>query len=144
MDHPIEWRYPRAPISVPRARARLAAQAREWKLPDDTAETAVLLLSELMTNACRHARVPAGREVWVRCGLRGERLRVEVLDSGRELPVPRAARVLDESGRGLGIVAALAGSWGAYPRECGIGKVVWFELATPSDCGGSIRPAGPS
>ncbi|MFG2987226.1 ATP-binding protein [Streptomyces sp. NPDC048258] len=133
MDHPIEWRYPRAPISVPRARARFAAQAREWKLPDETTETAVLLLSELMANACWHARVPAGREVWVRCGfVAGERLRVEVLDAGRELPVPRVARPLDESGRGLGIVEALAGNWGAYPRECGIGKVVWFELAPPS------------
>ncbi|MFD9335876.1 ATP-binding protein [Streptomyces sp. NPDC060028] len=128
MDHPIEWRYPRAPRSVPHARARLAAQAREWKLPDDTTDTAVLLLSELMANACRHARVPAGREVWVRCLLSGERLRVEVLDAGRELPVPREARPLDESGRGLAIVAALAGAWGAYPRECGIGKAVWFEL----------------
>ncbi|GGZ76880.1 ATP-binding protein [Streptomyces subrutilus] len=143
MDHPIEWRYPRAPISVPRARARLAAQARAWKLPEDTAETAVLLLGELMANACRHVRVP-GREVWVRCLLDGERLRVEVLDAGREMPVVREPRPLAESGRGLAIVAALAGSWGAYPRECGIGKAVWFELATPTDSGGSIRPPGPS
>lgn len=143
MDHPIEWRYPRAPISVPRARARLAAQAREWKLSDETTETAVLLLSELMANACWHARVP-GREVRVRCLFDGERLRVEVLDAERALPVRREARPLAESGRGLGIVAALAGSWGAYPRECGIGKAVWFELATPSDHGGSIRPPRPS
>ncbi|MEV6956613.1 ATP-binding protein [Streptomyces sp. NPDC051183] len=133
MDHPIEWRYPRALRSVPRARARLAAQVREWKLSDDTAETAGLLLGELMANACRHARVPPGREVWVRCLLAGERLRVEVLDAGRELPVLRDARPLAESGRGLAIVAALAGAWGAYPRECGIGKTVWFELATPND-----------
>ncbi|WP_371527520.1 hypothetical protein OG302_16660 [Streptomyces sp. NBC_01283] len=49
------------PRSVGRARSLLSEQARAWKVPDDVADTAVLLLSELMTNAVRHGRVPAGR-----------------------------------------------------------------------------------
>lgn len=129
MDQHIEWRLPRTPRSVGRARALLAAQAREWKIPDDHANSAVLLLSELMTNACRHARVPAGREVWARCILVGEVLRVEVLDANNALPQPRSASSDDESGRGLVLVAALADTWGFEPRPYGIGKAVWFELA---------------
>ncbi|MER5932913.1 ATP-binding protein [Streptomyces sp. NPDC002054] len=128
MDDTIEWHFPRTARSVGRARQVLAAQAKEWKVDEETAGDAVLLLSELVTNAVRHARVPAGREVWVRCH-RGEgRLRVEVLDADGQLPVSRAPGVLGESGRGLGLVAALADAVGAEPREGGIGKTVWFEL----------------
>ncbi|WP_455352791.1 ATP-binding protein [Streptomyces sp. SYSU K217416] len=128
MDQPIEWRLPRTPRSVGRARAFLAGQAREWKVPDDVSDTAVLLLSELMTNACRHARVPPGREVWVRCVVREGALRVEVSDANGTLPQLRHAGPDDESGRGLVLVAALAAAWGAFPRACGIGKTVWFEV----------------
>ncbi|MFD0268682.1 ATP-binding protein [Streptomyces sp. NPDC127106] len=130
MDHTFEYRFVRSPRSVRLARALFTQQVREWKLPEDTVETAVLLVSELMTNACRHARVPVGREVWMRGGWCGERLRVEFLDADRSLPAPRDAAPEDEAGRGLAIVAALAAEWGAYPRDCGIGKVVWFELPT--------------
>ncbi|MCP3819044.1 ATP-binding protein [Streptomyces sp. A3M-1-3] len=132
MNQHIEWRFPRTPRSVGRARALLGAQAREWKVSDELAGTAVLLLSELMTNACRHARVPPGREVWARCGLTDGTLRVEVLDANDVLPQPRSAGPDDESGRGLALVGALADAWGASPRDCGIGKTVWFELAVPA------------
>ncbi|MEV6579102.1 ATP-binding protein [Streptomyces sp. NPDC051582] len=81
------------------------------------------------------ARGPAGREVWMRAEWVDGRLRVEVLDASRELPVRREAAPDDEAGRGLAIVAALAADWGAHPRGCGIGKVVWFELWT-----GARRP----
>ncbi|MFE5767467.1 ATP-binding protein [Streptomyces sp. NPDC056485] len=146
-DQTMECRFVRSPRSVRLARALFAVQAREWKLPDDLAETALLLLSELMTNACRHARVPAGREVWMRAAWEAGRLRVEVLDASRELPVPREAAPGDEAGRGLAIVAALAADWGAHPRGCGIGKVVWFELRTgaqrPRRVGSSMSSAQP-
>ncbi|MET8011411.1 ATP-binding protein [Streptomyces sp. NPDC005271] len=124
----IEWHLPRHPRSVGRARTLLREQARSWKVPEELAETAVLLLSELMTNACQHARVPPGREVRARCVVRDEKLRVEVSDAGDVLPRLRQARPEDESGRGLALIAALADAWDAYPRPCGIGKTVWFEL----------------
>ncbi|MGW7085511.1 ATP-binding protein [Streptomyces sp. NPDC054871] len=125
------WRLPRGPRSVGRARSLLAEQARDWKVPDDVTDTAVLLLSELMTNAVRHGRVSVGREVEARCVLDGGVLRVEVADASDALPCPREAGPDDESGRGLALVELLADTWGSYPRPYGIGKTVWFELALP-------------
>ncbi|MGK5447132.1 ATP-binding protein [Streptomyces radiopugnans] len=55
-------------------------------------------------------------------------LRVEVCDAGDDVPRPRGTSPEDESGRGLALVAALSDAWGAYPRPCGVGKAVWFEL----------------
>ncbi|MEV8017823.1 ATP-binding protein [Streptomyces sp. NPDC086554] len=127
----IEWRLSRDPRSVGRSRSLLAEQARAWKVPDDVADTAVLLLSELMTNAVRHGRVPAGREVGARCVLDGNVFRVEVADASDVLPCPRQAGPDDESGRGLALVELLADAWGSYPRPYGIGKTVWIELALP-------------
>ncbi|MGV9564873.1 ATP-binding protein [Streptomyces sp. NPDC003480] len=124
----IEWRLPRHARSVGRARTLLREQATSWKVPDEVTTTAVLLLSELMTNAYRHARVSPGREMWVRCVLEAGRLRVSVTDANDTLPTPRQASPDDESGRGLALVAALGDMWGAEPRPCGVGKTVWFEL----------------
>lgn len=126
----VEWRLPRHPRSVGRSRALLREQAHAWKLADEATETAVLLLSELVTNSCLHARTPADRQISTRCTLRSRTLRVEVSDADAGLPLPQPCRASpdDESGRGLALVAALADSWGAHPRACGIGKTVWFEL----------------
>ncbi|MFE0327509.1 ATP-binding protein [Streptomyces sp. NPDC058960] len=129
----IEWHLPRHARSVSRARTLLREQATSWKLPDEVTETAVLLLSELMTNAYRHAKVPAGREIRARCVLKANRLHISVTDANDTLPTPRDASPDDESGRGLALVASLADAWGAEPRPGGIGKTVWFELpAQPS------------
>ncbi|MDQ0813124.1 anti-sigma regulatory factor (Ser/Thr protein kinase) [Streptomyces sp. B3I7] len=128
LPHDIEWRLPRHPRSVGRARTLLREQARMWKIPDDVTETAVLLLSELMTNAYRHAKVPPGREIRTRCVETDGLLRLAVTDASDVLPVVRETAPEDESGRGLPLVAALADDWGAEPRPCGIGKTVWCEL----------------
>jgi anti-sigma regulatory factor (Ser/Thr protein kinase) len=128
----IEWRLPRHARSVSRARTLLREQATAWKLPDEVTETAALLLSELMTNAYRHAKVSPGREIWARCVLEPERLRISVTDANNTLPEPREAALDDESGRGLTLVAALADDWGAEPRKGGIGKSTWFEISLKS------------
>ncbi|MFV0134127.1 ATP-binding protein [Streptomyces sp. HMX87] len=124
----IEWRLPRHPRSVSRARALFREQAASWGLHPDMTDTAALVLSELMTNAYRHARVPADRQIWARCVLTDDRLRITVTDADGTLPAPGTARLDDESGRGLSLVAELADDWGAERRECGIGKTVWAEL----------------
>ena len=127
----IEWRFPRHARSVGRARLLFREQAASWGLPPATTETAELLLSELMTNAYRHAKVPPGREIRARAFLDGG-LRVEVTDASPTLPVLRTPSVGEESGRGLTLVALLADSWGTQPREAGVGKTVWFELGSTS------------
>jgi anti-sigma regulatory factor (Ser/Thr protein kinase) len=124
----IEWRLPRHARSVSRARTLLREQATSWKLPDEVTETAVLLLSELMTNAYRHAKVSPGREIWARCAVDDDRVRIWVTDANDTLPTLRRASLDDESGRGLALVSTLADDWGAAPREHGTGKTVWFEL----------------
>ncbi|MFI9319041.1 ATP-binding protein [Kitasatospora aureofaciens] len=130
----VEWMFPRLPRSAGRARIRFLRLAFEWEVPVDSAETALILLSELVTNACRHARSPRDRMIGVRVLLpTSSLLRIEVSDANPELPTLRHAAPDDESGRGLELVAALATSWGAHPRGEGyIGKTVWFELALPS------------
>nr|WP_311765171.1 ATP-binding protein [Streptomyces zingiberis] len=62
----IEWRLPHRAQSVGRARTLLREQSRSWRLPDETVETAVLLLSELVTNAYRHAHTPPDRHISIR------------------------------------------------------------------------------
>ncbi len=135
LDAPVQyvwWRLPRHPRSVGRVRALFRSQARAWGLAPESADTAVLLLSELMGNACKHARVSPGRQIHALCLLRGEKqrfsLRIEVADAGDGFPCPRHVGALDESGRGLAVVAALADVWAAVPRPYGIGKTVWCEL----------------
>ncbi|WP_431043855.1 ATP-binding protein [Streptomyces sp. P1-3] len=124
----IELHLTRHHRSVPLARELVREHVRAWGLADDAVETALLLLSELVTNSCRHAHVSPGRLIYARCELRDKRLRVEVSDASAELPRPRQAAVDDESGRGLALVAALADDWDVHPRACGVGKTVWFEL----------------
>lgn len=138
----IEWRLPRHARSVGRVRALFREQATSWNIPQDVTDTAELLLSELMTNAYRHAKVAAGREIRARCALTDDRLRITVTDADATLPSPPSppatARPDDESGRGLTLVAVLADDWGAERRACGIGKEVWFELGllmNPSSSG---------
>ncbi|GHJ35042.1 ATP-binding protein [Streptomyces sp. TS71-3] len=128
LPYDAEWYFTRRPRSVGRARALLREEAAAWKLPEELTETAVLLLSELMTNAYRHAKVSPGREIRTRLYLSEETLRVEVADADRTLPRAHDSGPEDESGRGLELVAALAERWGAEHRACGIGKRVWFEL----------------
>ncbi|MCA1219063.1 ATP-binding protein [Streptomyces sp. 8L] len=138
MNHEVEWHFNRHPRIVARARSLLSVQAAEWKIPDEMAETGVLLLSELVTNALRHGGCAPGREIWTRALLddAAERLRIEVSDACNSMPHARHASSDDETGRGLALVEALATRWGAEPRPYGIGKTVWFELAPV--CGSSL------
>ncbi|CUW28659.1 Histidine kinase-, DNA gyrase B-, and HSP90-like ATPase [Streptomyces reticuli] len=126
-----QWRLPHGPRSAGRARALLRTQLTEWKIDAEVADTAELLLSELMSNAIRHARTPPGREIGVRLAQYDGRLRVEVADANCARPLPRKAEADDEQGRGLAIISALAVRWGCCPRRHGIGKATWAELLLP-------------
>ncbi|GAA3379316.1 ATP-binding protein [Streptomyces sannanensis] len=89
-------------------------------------EDVLLLVSEVVTNACLHAGGP--RELMLNCT--DERLRIEVTDDSPVHPRPRPS--CDASlpgGHGLIVLARLARSWGSTPR--GRGKTVWLEVASP-------------
>lgn len=95
--------------------------------------TAVLLTSELATNAVMHtfSGYSGGKfEVTVRLGQTW--LRVEVHDLG-SCQTPHALHRdpcnTQEHGRGLDLVAAMATRWAVDPREDGLGYLVWFELS---------------
>ena len=107
-----------------------------WQL-DYMKETAVLIVSELVTNAVRHARetdlVEVDLHVTQTC------LRIEIQDSARLWPQPRIPGGFEESGFGFVLVDALAAKWGV--RETTTGKAVWAELDIRRD-GVSPGPFG--
>ena len=113
--------------SVRLSRYATRAVLTAWQLAH-LDEAASLLVSELVTNAVRHAR---GIDV-VTVNLHAGRtwLRIEVQDTDRHWPQPRIPGRYDESGFGFILVDALASNWGV--RETEAGKAVWAELDTRS------------
>jgi anti-sigma regulatory factor (Ser/Thr protein kinase) len=109
--------------SVRAARRALVGACREAGLPADLADSAELMISEVVTNAVFHGR----SAVMVEVDIRSKGLRVEVTDDGEELPRMQPLDDAVPSGRGLRIVAVLASDWGIATRTRG--KTVWFELA---------------
>jgi anti-sigma regulatory factor (Ser/Thr protein kinase) len=91
--------------------------------PNGTVDAAALIVSELATNAIRHAR----QGFTVRVQTTATELRAEVTDAGQGVPRPRSPEPLDPTGRGLQIVDSLAQDWGVRARTGG-GKTVWFTL----------------
>ncbi|MGW2425168.1 SpoIIE family protein phosphatase [Streptomyces sp. NPDC001709] len=121
-DHVAEWRLDTDPREASRARRLVREQLLQWGLPQ-AVETAELLVSEVVTNAVRHAvSEPVGLRV-----VRTDALLFEVTDDEPALPAMLSAGPYDESGRGLRVVSRLAREWGA--SASGHRKTVWFEQA---------------
>ncbi|MFJ4185430.1 ATP-binding protein [Kitasatospora sp. NPDC089509] len=117
---------PRHRSSVPSARALLGNFLSEVPNGATLAADGTLVLSELVTNAVVHARVPRGRRIAVRFEVICDHLRIEVHDASNERPVIRRFGGADDvSGRGLCLVETLSVEWGCQPRPEGIGKIVW-------------------
>ncbi|WP_406386801.1 ATP-binding protein [Streptomyces sp. NBC_01618] len=94
-----------------------------YRWPDEPAEVAELLLSELVTNALIHTSQGAV----VTVSVSPTRLRVEVRDFVSGLPPSYVPDADDGThGRGLFLVQSLADAWGVGAHA--LGKVVWFEL----------------
>jgi anti-sigma regulatory factor (Ser/Thr protein kinase) len=93
----------------------------------DTADAAVLLTSELVTNAVLHGSSFDEVGVEVRLDLVDHRIHVAVNDCGPAMPVVRPWSREATSGRGIGLVETLASAWGVAVAPSG-GKSVWFVL----------------
>ena len=110
------------PAAAGEARTEVRTAILAWDLPID-ADIAVLLTSELVTNAIRHE---AGRAILVDVACACGQLRVDVHDTSRSLPTLMDAPADAEAGRGLMLVASLSDDWGCYRTRAG--KAVYFTL----------------
>ena len=90
-------------------------------------EDAVLLVSELVTNALRHARDTGA--IGLELASTGNRLRLEIQDGDPSWREMDSLADGDESGIGFLVVDSLADDWGL--RRVGAGKAVWAELVAP-------------
>jgi hypothetical protein len=121
---------------VPLARDFTRQALYDWGwLPASTAdrraaaEDVLLVVSELVTNACLHAEGPEG----LRVSCTAKVLRLEVTDLGPGQPAPRTPhRAGRPGGHGMFIVQRLCLDWGVVRTPGGPGKTVWAELAAPA------------
>lgn len=118
--------------SVRAARGFTVATLRRWGAPERCEDIAVVV-SELLTNAVRHALPGCGDTLprWpIRLGLLqcGPCVLCAVADPSGRTPAPREPGELAESGRGLGVIGALSDHWG-YTTPSEMGKVVWATFS---------------
>ncbi|MGW6094450.1 SpoIIE family protein phosphatase [Streptomyces sp. NPDC055157] len=114
---------PAGPEAAPRARAAARRQLAAWKIDEDSTFTTELIVSELVGNAVRYGAPP----LRLRLILDGM-LTCEVSDAVSSAPHLKHARTIDETGRGLFIVATVAENWGThYDAQ---GKTVWAQQRT--------------
>ncbi|WP_367325893.1 ATP-binding protein [Streptomyces sp. HUAS ZL42] len=123
----VYWPLDHNPRAPSQARRLIRDQLTRWGL-DEQADTAELLVTELVTNALTHARGPI-RLSLSRSLLKGA-LRCGINDASPLPPRLRHTRYDEEHGRGLHLVDELATRWGS--RHLADGKTVWFELRTTS------------
>jgi anti-sigma regulatory factor (Ser/Thr protein kinase) len=135
--HPMGWTcFPRVATRTPGVDAGSVRAARDFAVATlerwGTArrrEDIAIVVSELLTNALRHA-LPETGETWPRSPIRlgllqpGPSVLCAVADPSCRAPVPKRPGLLAESGRGLHVIGALADAWG-YTTPGDTGKVVW-------------------
>ncbi|HVT21191.1 MAG TPA: ATP-binding protein [Mycobacteriales bacterium] len=107
-----------------RAARRLTSSTLQ-NLSNGLASDAELVVTELVTNAVLHGAPP----ISFRVRGRRDRVRIEVTDSGRSLPLRGRANTEGMTGRGLAVVEELSNAWGVEPTDDG--KLVWAELGRP-------------
>ena len=124
-----------APTAAAPARARAAVTAWLGRQSRDDVliEIALLLVSELVTNSVRHARLEAETTLRLNASLGATALRIELCDDGTGGTVARRPPQRDEDagGYGLDLVATLSSGWGV-DRDAD-GTTVWLELPVPFD-----------
>lgn len=137
------WQLPADSSIAAVARARIADELEALGLPDDIVEAAVLMVSELATNAYQHA-VSGSAELWLCPRLTGTgnaELVIAVFDRRPDrLPKLEDHGALAEHGRGLTLIDQMSGGRWGYHRTCSRlgetpveGKAIWFAVPVLSD-----------
>jgi anti-sigma regulatory factor (Ser/Thr protein kinase) len=109
--------------------ARRFVQESAGQIPKQTLDDAVLLTSELVTNAFRHAGIGAEDAIEVTVSIDTRVLRIMVRDRGSGFDPEAIRRRSDEGGWGLDLVRRLSSRWSVDRRE--VGTDVWFEMDLP-------------
>ncbi|MEU9400918.1 SpoIIE family protein phosphatase [Streptomyces sp. NPDC048242] len=119
------WSVWRVPEAVRHARRFTRRVLRGWDVPEDTLDAALLIVSELVTNALVHTE----GQVRLDLGLVGHRLRLAVADASPRGPLkPTNIGWEATGGRGVLLVEAVSSTWGTVPVSGG--KQVWADLVT--------------
>lgn len=118
-----------AATSVRVGRQFAARTLTEWDVPPEPIQDAVLIVSELLTNAIRHGRPPIMLRLLKDSDKDSDEVAIEVDDSDESTPYRRTAHPDAAGGRGLSIVEALSRRWYADVSGSGSGKTVRSVLA---------------
>jgi anti-sigma regulatory factor (Ser/Thr protein kinase) len=125
--HGCRVRLATGPAAAAEARRRVRSAIQSWQILVDP-DTAILLTSELVTNAVRHE---AGQAVMLVVTCARGQLRVDVHDTSPSWPAVADVPADAETGRGLLLVETLSDEWGFYRTPAG--KAVYFTLAFQAD-----------
>ena len=130
-----QWRavmdIPATALGIAAARHVVSVLLPGWALPEDVCGDAVLVVSELVTNALLHAPVTGSFELEIVRRVNG--VRVSVADGSSVRPMIRELSSDLPSGRGLHVVKSLATAWGSEAHHAG--KRVWVDLDSATDDG---------
>jgi anti-sigma regulatory factor (Ser/Thr protein kinase) len=118
------------PAAAAEARRRVRDAIRSWQVPVDL-DAALLLTSELVTNAVRYEAGQGAQAVVLAITCSRGRLHVDVHDTSRSLPAVAEVPADAETGRGLLLVETLSDEWGFHRTTAG--KAVYFTLAFETD-----------
>ncbi|WP_028813331.1 ATP-binding protein [Streptomyces flavidovirens] len=117
------WRIARGPGAFAHARDLARQTLESWSWPHDRIEVVVLLVSELVTNAHRHA----GTDAWLHLKPTADGVRLTVRDASPEQPAQRTPDLeADVGGFGLHILDHLATRWGVETHTDG--KHIWAQV----------------
>ncbi|MFS4093918.1 SpoIIE family protein phosphatase [Streptomyces sp. AF1A] len=122
VDRVLTRSLPDHPQAASMARSATRRQLELWGVDEETASTTELIVSEFVGNAIRYGTAPLRLRLILE-----QKLTCEISDAATSVPHVKHARTVDETGRGLFIISALAAQWGA--RFQAQGKTVWAEQA---------------
>jgi anti-sigma regulatory factor (Ser/Thr protein kinase) len=109
------------------ARHAFATELSNAKVTDEVRQDAMLVISELVSNAVKHAAPLPDGFVRVSCSIDEDRLRIEITDGGAVTrPNPAVATVFALGGRGLDIVRTISREWGVIQEDDTV--TVWADV----------------